>query len=246
MKKTGAFIKVFKLHKDSLFVHILSNIIIVAVILSFYIATLNSSSAITANAPIYRGDTSQKKISLMINVYWGEEYIPDMLEVLERYDAACTFFIGGVWASKNIAVVQEISKNHELGNHGYLHKDHKNLSLKQNRDEIVMCEKLIQEATGIKTKLFAPPSGSIGDNMLKVCEELDYKVIMWSKDTIDWRDSDYKLVYRRATNDLKNGDLILMHPSAHTLKALPMILDYYRQNGYKAVKVSELLLSNSQ
>ena len=62
---------------------------------------------------------------------------------------------------------------------------------------------------------------------------------MWSKDTIDWRDKDSNLVYKRATNNVTNGDLILMHPKEHTLKALPKILDYFDKIGLKQVKVSQ-------
>lgn len=241
MKKNNFLVKVFKIRKDSIFVHILSNVVILAVLFSFYLGCVGTTNALTASAPIYRGDTSAKKVSLMINVYWGEDLIPEILEILDEYDATCTFFVGGCWAAKNITLLKQMSEKHEIGNHGYLHKDHKNLSKKQNTDEILVCEKLIMEATGKKTTLFAPPSGSIGENMLSVCKENGYKVIMWSKDTIDWRDNDYQLVYRRATHDLQNGDLILMHPMQHTVKALPMILEYYTQYGYRAVKVSELV-----
>jgi hypothetical protein len=72
-------------------------------------------------------------------------------------------------------------------------------------------------------------------------DELNYKVIMWSKDTIDWRDKDQNKVYSRATNGVTNGDLILMHPKEHTLKALPSILAYYKSIGLDAVSVSDNL-----
>ena len=62
---------------------------------------------------------------------------------------------------------------------------------------------------------------------------------MWSKDTIDWRDKDESLVFSRATKNLKGGDLILMHPTEHTKNALKKILDYYKENGFSAVTVSE-------
>ncbi|MDD4315957.1 MAG: polysaccharide deacetylase family protein [Clostridia bacterium] len=245
MKTKRLIVKFFKIKRDSMFVHIVANLIIVAVIVSLYIGCIAAPSSVAATAPIYRGDDSQKKVSLMINVYWGEQLIPDILETLESHNVTCTFFIGGSWAAKNISTVQKIAEKHEIGNHGYLHKDHKKLSEKQNRDEILVCEKLLSEATGKKTRLFAPPSGSIGDNMLEVCKELDYKVIMWSKDTIDWRDNDFQLVYKRATNGVRSGDLILMHPMAHTLRALPLILDYYEKNGFKAVTVSEIISGSS-
>ena len=68
---------------------------------------------------------------------------------------------------------------------------------------------------------------------------MDYRVIMWSKDTIDWRDHDEGLVFSRATQNVSGGELILMHPKEHTLKALPRILAYYEKEGLKTVTVSE-------
>ena len=94
---------------------------------------------------------------------------------------------------------------------------------------------------GVKPTLFAPPSGSFSEITLEAAYDLGYKVIMWSKDTIDWRDKSSDLVFRRATQNLSNGDLVLMHPKEHTLKALPDILDYYNSVGFNAVSVSENL-----
>ena len=49
---------------------------------------------------IYNGNRDSNKISLMINVYWGTEYILDMLDILDKYDVKCTFFVGGQWVEK--------------------------------------------------------------------------------------------------------------------------------------------------
>lgn len=68
---------------------------------------------------------------------------------------------------------------------------------------------------------------------------MEYRVIMWSKDTIDWRDHDENVVYKRATENVEGGELILMHPKEHTLKALPRILSYYEKEGLKTVTVSQ-------
>ena len=51
---------------------------------------------------------------------------------------------------------------------------------------------------------------------------------MWTTDTIDWRDKNADTVYSRATKNLKAGDLVLMHPTAHTLEALPKILEFIK------------------
>ena len=87
--------------------------------------------------------------------------------------------------------------------------------------------------------MFAPPSGSFSDVTLDAASDLGYKVIMWSKDTIDWRDKDASLVYKRATKNPASGDLILMHPKPHTLSALPQIIDFYISNGFAFCTVGE-------
>ena len=188
----------------------------------------------------YRGDVSKNNISLMINVYWGTEYIDDMLRVMDEQAIKCTFFVGGSWAANNSDVLKEISDHgHEIGNHGYFHKDHKNLSRERNKEEILITQKIIENTCGKKTVLFAPPSGSYNKLTLEVADELGYKTIMWSRDTIDWRDKNTSLIFKRATSKAANGDLILMHPTKNTLEALPEIIKTLKDKGFNIVTVSE-------
>jgi peptidoglycan/xylan/chitin deacetylase (PgdA/CDA1 family) len=130
---------------------------------------------------------------------------------------------------------------HELGNHGYFHKDHKQLNLVQNQKEINDCNKFIELATGYKPTLFAPPSGSYGNDMLSACKELGMKTVLWSRDTIDWRDKNASLIYTRATKEINIGDFVLMHPMTETADALDDILKYYENHSLKTVTVSENL-----
>jgi peptidoglycan/xylan/chitin deacetylase (PgdA/CDA1 family) len=48
---------------------------------------------------------------------------------------------------------------------------------------------------------------------------------MWTRDTIDWRDQNADLIYQRVIKNASGGDLVLMHPTAKTLEALPRIID---------------------
>ena len=131
-----------------------------------------------------------------------------------------------------------IADGHEIGNHGYFHKEMKNLGYDANFDEISSCHNLVEKLFGIKMTLFAPPSGSFGKNTIKAAESLGYSTILWSKDTIDWRDKDAELIFQRATKNVKGGDLILMHPTLCTVKALRRILTYYQENGLTVIPVS--------
>ena len=62
---------------------------------------------------------------------------------------------------------------------------------------------------------------------------------MWSKDTIDWRDHNTNLIFSRATKNMQNGDLILMHPTENTKDALKDIIKAYQNAGFSVVTVSE-------
>lgn len=187
----------------------------------------------------YEGNRDSKYVSLMFNVYWGTEYLPAILDTLDEYGVKATFFVGGSWADGNTETLREIKeRGHEIGNHGYFHKDQDKLSYEKNAEEIRLCGELVEMLCGARPQLFAPPSGAYSENTVNAAESLGYKVIMWSKDTIDWRDRDQSVIYRRATQGVSGGDLVLMHPTKETASALPSVLHYYREQGLEQVPVS--------
>lgn len=192
---------------------------------------------------IYSGNVKNKNVSVMINVYENTEVVNKMIDVFNEKGVKATFFVGGCWADDNGETLKKIvDSGHEIGNHGYFHKDHKKLDYETNYQEISLAGEIIEALCGVKPTLFAPPSGSFSETTLESSFDLGYKVIMWSKDTIDWRDKDQDVIFKRATKNVSNGDLVLIHPKEHTLKVLPKILDYYDDLGYNVVTVSENLL----
>ena len=180
-------------------------------------------------------------------MYERADNVQKIAEILDEYGAKATFFVGGSWAAKNADILLKLSSNgFEIGNHGYSHRDHAKLNVKSNADEIRVTERLIDNALCSlpdyeNPKLFAPPSGSMGENMFIACKDMGYKVIMWTRDTIDWRDHDANLIFKRATKDLKAGDIILMHPTDATVTALPKILEYISAQGLTADIVSNVI-----
>ena len=191
---------------------------------------------------IYNGNREKAQVSFMFNVYENTEVVEGILDTLKSYGAKATFFVGGCWADDNEkALIRIVNEGHEIANHGYFHKDHKTLDYASNEQEINLTGKVIETFCGVNTTLFAPPSGSFSDTTLEAASSLGYKVIMWSKDTIDWRDSDKSLIIKRATSGIENGDFILMHPKPHTLNALPDIISYYKAVGFNLVTVSDNL-----
>ena len=202
-----------------------------------------STAVQSGEVGIYRsaGENSDG-VSLMFNVYWGTEEVYSILETLDEYAGKATFFVGGCWADDNVACLKEIvSRGHEIGNHGYFHKEHDKLNETDNKNEIVRCNRFVELAVGVSPKLFAPPSGAYNDVTIEVARGLQMKTILWSRDTIDWRDKDRALIYRRATKDIRGGEFVLMHPMKETAAALADILKYYESCNLRAVTVGENL-----
>lgn len=221
-----------------------ANVIIAICILAVFGVCFGVENSVIVSSngyqAIYRGNAQKNDVSLCINVYWGTEYLDDMLKTLEDVGVKATFFVGGVWANKNEDMLKKIYlAGHEIANHGYYHKDHGQLSLERNVEEIKYTHALIKSQLGIEMNLFMPPSGAYNAQTLEGAESLGYKTIMWSKDTIDWRDKDAELIYKRATKNMQNGDLILMHPTQCTASALGGIIKAYQQNGFNLVTVSQ-------
>lgn len=199
-----------------------------------------AKEASSVNEKVYYHGSSEDGVSLMINVYWGTEEVYSILDILDEYDAAATFFLGGSWADDNTDCVKEIAaRGHEIGSHGYFHRDHDKLNYQQNLEEIETSVRFLNLVTGGEVKLFAPPSGAYNDDTVAAAEQLGLRTVMWSRDTVDWRDKDEDVCYSRATENIGGGDLILMHPMEHTVKALPRILEYYRSNSLRTVTVGK-------
>lgn len=229
-------------------INIISNLALALLLFSISAIALLAPKEVSKTnadtAEVYRcGNEESGGVSLMFNVYWGREEVYQILDILSKHNAKATFFIGGSWADDNVDCLQSIfNAGHEIGNHGYFHKDHSKLSLEENKKEISSCNQFIELAIGEKPTLFAPPSGAYGNDMLTACKMLGMKTILWSKDTIDWRDKDAKLIYNRATKNIRAGDFVLMHPMKETSDALDGILRYYQTKSLRVITVSENLM----
>ena len=237
----------FRVKKQGFFKRAGVNIVIFSMLLTVFAfsyagGTMQVFNTQNGAEAIYYGNRSSNNISLMFNVYWGDEFLDGILKTLDEHDAKVTFFVGGVWASKNEEMLKRfVQEGHELANHGYNHKDQNRISQQENYNEINQTHQIVKSFTGLEMKLFAPPSGAFNDTTLNVAESLGYKTIMWTRDTIDWRDKDKQLIYNRAVKDAKGGDLVLMHPTEKTLEALPDILQTLKNQGLNVTTVSETI-----
>ncbi|MGG3451057.1 polysaccharide deacetylase family protein [Domibacillus aminovorans] len=192
--------------------------------------------------PIYRGNLEKPMVALLINVAWGNEYIPKILKTLNDHQAKATFFFDGSWVKKNPDLAKMIrEEGHEIGNHAYSHPDLNQRSQEETMDELKKTNDVIEGTLGIKPKWFAPPSGSFNQVTVNVADQLGMKTILWTVDTVDWKKPSTSEMVSRVVSKVENGSMVLMHPTKPVAEGLNTMITEIQAKGHQLGTVSDLM-----
>lgn len=216
------------------------------------ITTPSGSLTVTAdkNPPaISKVITNQKHVALTFDVAWGNEELPLILEELKKEDVRASFFVAGEWAEHHTGLVKEIAKdNHLIASHGYRHTDYTTLDENEVRRDIQLSLSALQKITGDRPDYLRPPESKFNEATLKIAQSMGEQVILWSQSPSDEENPGYKIIAKRVVKEIKPGAIIQLHASdsaKETFKALPLIIDTLKSEGYTFVTLTELL-SNSK
>ncbi len=191
---------------------------------------------------VYKGNPKKPMVAFMINVAWGEEYLPDMLQQLKKHSVHATFFLDGSWAKKNPDIVRMLDEEgHEIGNHAYSHPDLKQLSDAAIRKELEDTNQVIEATIDKQPVVFAPPSGSYANNAVQIADQLGMQTVLWSVDTVDWKKPAPQVLTERVLQNVHAGALILMHPTEPTEQSLEALIRGVEKRGYQLGTVSQVL-----
>lgn len=217
--------------------------LIFAIGVSVYWLTNDVFNAVKPVASMYdHGKPGKNAVSICVNVDWGEDYIPEMLEIFAAHDGKATFFLTGRWTEKFPDVAKEIKKaGMEIGNHGYKHDSPNHMSYEENLADIQKTEDVIDSTLHVKTMLFAPAAGEKEEHVQQAAEDAGYRMILWSVDTIDWQKPSPETIVARVESKVEDGSVILMHPTENTVAALDGILTMLEKKGLRVVPISELI-----
>lgn len=193
-------------------------------------------------APIYRGHPEKQMVSLLINVAWGTEHIPTILEILEDQKVRANFFLDGKWAKENMKMVKKIAEaGHVIGSHAYNHPDMAMLTEDQMKENIEQTNNIIQSIIGHPPEWFAPPSGSFNDKVVEIAHQFDMETILWTVDTIDWKKPSVSVMINRVISNIHPGAMILMHPTPSVANGLAELIDELKQKDYQIDAIDKLL-----
>lgn len=167
-------------------------------------------------------------------------FTAQLLADLQQYDARATFFVLGRQAVASPGLIRaEIDGGHEVGSHSWSHPELTRLTPAQVTRQLALADTALRAATGQAPTLVRPPYGALNATVKR---EAARPVILWNRDTLDWKYRNAQHVVDAVLGTARPGDIVLMHdihPS--TVEAVPKILAALAQQGYHFVTVSQLL-----
>lgn len=183
-------------------------------------------------------DPNKKVIALTFDD-GPSRYTKKIIEYLHKENAVGTFFILG----NKVEIYKDtintcLQYGNEIGNHSYNHKWLTKLGTDELLLQIDKTQQIIYENTGYTPTIFRPTYGSINQ---KIRKNVTLDIVLWNVDTMDWKYKSVDKIVSRATKNVKDGDIILMHDThERTYKAILKIVPELKKQGFTFVTVSEL------
>ncbi|MCG8474804.1 MAG: polysaccharide deacetylase family protein [Cytophagales bacterium] len=181
--------------------------------------------------------TDKKEIFLTFDDGPIPEMTPFVLDLLDRHSAKATFF----WVGENVRryphIAREVvARGHSIGNHTYNHLKGWETANDRYLENIDLCDKAIEEVTGVRTKLFRPPHGRIKPSQLKAVLP-DRRVVMWDVLTADYDASlSSAKCLKKSCRITDAGSLVVFHDSLkarkNLLKVLPAYMKFFKNKGF--------------
>jgi len=205
---------------------------------------------------------NRKKLVLTFDDGPDEVWTPQILDILSKEQVPAAFFILGINAEKNFPIVKRIYREgHEIGNHTFTHPNVALISRRHALIELEATRTLIESITGHSTILFRAPYNADFepeklDELLPVAlaRTKNYLDVGESIDPLDWEPRvTADTIFNRVVREKKEreeaglgGNIILLHDAGgdtrkETVKALPRIIDYFKQQGYTFTTVAGYL-----
>jgi len=195
---------------------------------------------------VYGIDTKQKVVALTFDDGPDPRFTPEVLDILKQYHSKVTFFVVGKNARSYPDLIRQINREgHEIGNHTMTHPEVDTLTQDEILAEIQDCSKIITGLTGRPPIYFRPPKGITNHFTEKDAANLDMRQILWSVCIENMSAPTPEAMASRVLKKVKPGSIILLHDGrldrSKTVKALPLLLEGLKKQGYKVVTVNRLL-----
>lgn len=181
-----------------------------------------------------------KYVSLTFDDGPSGKYTRQLLDGLYDRGVQATFLLCGYRIKEYPDIAQRIfDEGHEIGCHGYSHKNMKAMSRRDIAAEIADTQALLPE--GCQPRFLRPPGGCSSDAVRQVAEVRGLAILSWSVDPRDWATKDTAAIERSVLKNVRDGDIILLHDmTASSVQAALDIVDTLLDEGFEIVTASEM------
>ncbi len=198
---------------------------------------------------IKKGNANEKLIALTFDDGPDEDFSPQILDILDKYNAKATFFVVGQKVGWHPEIVKRAYESgHEIGNHTFSHINVGKRSEYEILSEIDKTQKAVKDVIGKEPVLFRPPYRAISRSMFEIIKSKNMKVVLWSDlDPRDWSNPGTYNIVKIIEEKADSGSIVLLHDyntvrnkKSQTIQALEKIIPEMQKRGYKFVTVSEI------
>lgn len=229
-----------------LVVVLIIGVAVVLDLLDFTISKVNDPFLKIRTAPMSRHihaterDFNKKLVALTFDDGPSSATTPGILKVLSEKDAVATFFMLGSKVKNNPDIVKQVkTAGCDVASHTMYHQNLIRIPLVSAQSDINEAKATIESVLNYPLIYTRTPYGNTNSAILA---SIGTPIILWSVDTLDWKNQNTDSIINTTMNEVHDGAIILMHDIyPTTVEALPNLIDTLRGNGYEIVSVSELV-----
>ncbi len=166
---------------------------------------------------------------------------PQVLELLDRYQAKASFFCIGEKAAAFPELVKEIARRgHSVENHSHHHHHMFALfGMARLRHEVEAAQAILTAITGRSPLFFRAPAGFRSPLLDPLLASQALQYASWTRRGFDAVSRNPRRVLQRLTQGLAAGDVLLLHDNARiVLTVLPALLDEISAQGLRPVSLA--------
>lgn len=199
-------------------------------------ATATPASTPTPGAtPTLARPSLREKIIYLTFDDGPSEYTQQILDILAEYDARATFFVLGVQAAADPAMIEKIYEaGHGVANHTWKHVNLTTIGWNYFEAEIADTADAVGK---YESPCLRPPYGARTQTTYDYAQEMGYTIALWSIDTNDWRLPGANAIANQVIDQLHNHAVVLMHDGGgnrtQTVEGLRILLPRLQALGYQ-------------
>jgi peptidoglycan-N-acetylglucosamine deacetylase len=214
--------------------------------------------------PLVWRTNSPRKLAITFDDGPNPKITPELLQLLEGYEARATFFMVGRFAQQCPQLVREIIvRGHAIGNHTATHVNLFWSTPAQIREQMQRCSEAIGTITGVTPRWFRPPWGMRNPWVVSSARAMGMRTVLWTLLPGDWRANPASWLIKRmepiargaqsssvSGNNFHagHGDVLCLHDGDYrflnadrraTIEALQYWLPRWRDLGLEFVTIDE-------